>query len=182
MSTRRSDASHPPILETERLRLSPVTAEDTAEIFPLMGDPDVMAYWDQPEVDDPEVVAEIVGHEVAAMARGTAIHWAIRTLEAQRLVGACDLSEIDRRHKRAEVDVMLTGEAWDQGYGLEAMRAVVAFAAGDGLRRLMARNHLGDRRSDNLLEGLGFQEEGLLRGYVLRDGERRDCRLFGLLL
>ena len=31
-------------------------------------------------------------------------------------------------------------------------------------------------------EKLGFTEEGLLRGHVLRDGERRDCRLFGLLL
>jgi RimJ/RimL family protein N-acetyltransferase len=29
---------------------------------------------------------------------------------------------------------------------------------------------------------LGFSEEGLLRGHVERDGERRDCRLFGLLL
>ena len=40
----------------------------------------------------------------------------------------------------------------------------------------------GNRRSDALLEKLGFKEEGLLRGHVLRDGDRRDCRLFGLLL
>jgi ribosomal-protein-alanine N-acetyltransferase len=33
-----------------------------------------------------------------------------------------------------------------------------------------------------VLEKLGFEEEGMLRGYVERDGERRDCRLFGLLL
>jgi ribosomal-protein-alanine N-acetyltransferase len=59
---------------------------------------------------------------------------------------------------------------------------VLAFAAANGLRRLLARTHLGNRRSEALLEKLGFQEEGLLRGYVLRDGERRDCRLFGLLL
>ena len=53
-----------------------------------------------------------------------------------------------------------------------------------GLRpRLLARTHrvaTGAPRS--LLRKLGFEEEGLLRGYVLRDGERRDCRLFGLLL
>ena len=51
-----------------------------------------------------------------------------------------------------------------------------------GLRRLAARTHLGNRRSDALLEKLGFVEEGFLRGFVERDGERRDCRLFGLLL
>jgi ribosomal-protein-alanine N-acetyltransferase len=77
---------------------------------------------------------------------------------------------------------MLGRDAWGQGYALEAMRAVLHYAATRGLRRLLARTHLGNRRSDNLLEKLGFEEEGLLRGHVLRDGERRDCRLFGLLL
>jgi ribosomal-protein-alanine N-acetyltransferase len=50
------------------------------------------------------------------------------------------------------------------------------------VRKLGARTHLGNRRSENLLVALGFEPEGLLRGHVLRDGERRDCRLFGLLL
>jgi ribosomal-protein-alanine N-acetyltransferase len=62
------------------------------------------------------------------------------------------------------------------------MRAVIGFAATSGLRRLTARTHLGNRSSEALLEKLGFAEEGLLRGHVLRDGDRRDCRLFGLLL
>jgi RimJ/RimL family protein N-acetyltransferase len=47
---------------------------------------------------------------------------------------------------------------------------------------LSARTQLGNVRSVKLLERLGFREEGLLRGYVHRDGERRDCQLFGLLL
>ena len=59
---------------------------------------------------------------------------------------------------------------------------MIAYAASTGLRRLTARTHLGNRRSDALLEKLGFKEEGLLRGHVLRDGDRRDYRLFGLLL
>ena len=77
---------------------------------------------------------------------------------------------------------MLGREAWGQGYASEAMQAVLSYAATQGLRRLLARTHLGNRRSESLLEKLGFEEEGLLRGHVLRDGERRDCRLFGLLL
>ncbi|MDB5493730.1 MAG: acetyltransferase, family, partial [Phenylobacterium sp.] len=87
-----------------------------------------------------------------------------------------------RRHKRAEVGFMLGRQTWGQGYALEAMRAVIAFAASAGLRRLTARTHLGNRRSESLLEKLGFEAEGRLRGHVLRDGERRDCQLFGLLL
>jgi ribosomal-protein-alanine N-acetyltransferase len=170
------------VLETERLKLQPLTDADAAELFPLMDDPEVMAYWDVPEIDDPDLVAEIVKAQVAGMATGHAIHWSIRVIDDGGFVGCCDLTEIERRHKRAEVGFMLGRGAWGQGYALEAMQAVVAYAATSGLRRLTARTHLGNRRSEGLLEKLGFKEEGLLRGHVLRDGERRDCRLFGLLL
>ena len=77
---------------------------------------------------------------------------------------------------------MLGRGTWGLGYGLEAMQALVAYAAASGLRRLTATTHLGNRRSEAILEKLGFREEGLLRGHVLHDGERRDCQLFGLLL
>jgi ribosomal-protein-alanine N-acetyltransferase len=172
----------PPILETERLRLTPLSEDDTRHIFPLMRDAEVMAFWDVPEIDDPDLIASIVQGQVEEMAEGRAVYWAMRALGQDGFVGVCDLSEIDWRHKRAEVGFMLGREAWGQGYAAEAMQAVLAHAASIGLRRLLARTHLGNRRSDTLLEKLGFEEEGLLRGHVLRDGDRRDCRLFGLLL
>jgi [ribosomal protein S5]-alanine N-acetyltransferase len=170
------------ILETERLSLRPLTTSDADGLFPIMNDPEVMAHWDVPEVDDIDLIQAIVDGQVADMGAGRAFHWAIRTLDNEAFLGACDLSDIDRWHKRAEIGFLLARDAWGQGYGLEAMRAVIAHAAGSGLRRLAARNHLGNRRSDALLERLGFKQEGLLRGYVLRDGKRRDVRLFGLLL
>lgn len=176
------EATNPPILETERLRLTPLVEADVEHIFPLMRDAEVMAFWDVGEIDDPDLIAAIVQGQVVEMAQGRAAYWAMRELGDDRFVGVCDLSEIDRRHKRAEIGFMLGREAWGQGYALEAMRAVLTFAASAGLSRLLARTHLGNRRSDSLLEKLGFEEEGLLRGHVLRDGERRDCRLFGLLL
>lgn len=176
------DLTRLPILETERLRLNPLVPEDAASLFPIMGDAEVMAYWDAPEADDPDVVAETVRSRVDNMLAGRAVHWAMRVLDGGEFVGCCDLVDIDRRHRRAEVRFMLGREAWGQGYALEAMRTVVAYAALSGVRKLTARTHLGHRRSENVLEKLGFSEEGLLRGHILKDGERRDCRLFGLLL
>ncbi|MES2343066.1 MAG: GNAT family N-acetyltransferase [Pseudomonadota bacterium] len=170
------------ILETERLNLRPLEVSDADLLFPLMNDAEVMAHWDVPEIDDPDLVRAIVAGQVEDMAAGRALYWAMRTLQGDEFLGCCDLSDIERRHKRAEVGFMLGRGAWGQGYAVEAMRAVIAYAASTGLRRLTARTHLGNRRSDALLEKLGFTEEGLLRGHVLRDGDRRDCRLFGLLL
>lgn len=171
-----------PILETERLRLEPLTAADAPDLYPIMGDPEVMAYWDVPEVEDPDIVAGVVAGQVQAMSGGRAVYWAVRTLADQSFIGSCELSEIDRGHRRAEIGFMVTREAWDRDYPLEALRTVIAFAATGGLRKLAARINLGNRRSEALLKTLGFAEEGLLRGHILKDGERRDCRLFGLLL
>jgi len=176
------DPRHPPILETARLRLAPLAAEDARLIFPLMADAEVMAFWDMGEIDDPDVIDAIVAGQVEEMAEGRALYWAMRTLSDGAFIGTCDISEIDRRHHRAEVGFMLGRDAWGQGYALEAMQAVLAYAGSNGLKRLLARTHLGNRRSDALLERLGFEEEGMLRGHVLREGERRDCRIFGLLL
>ena len=176
------DLSRLPVLETERLRLDPLSVEDAEAIFPILVDPEVLSYWDAPEPDDPDVVGHVVRGQVEAMQAGRAMHWAMRTLAGPTFVGCFDLTEIDRRHRRAEVGFMLSREAWGQRYGLEAMRSVLAYAAGSGLRKLAARTHLGNRRSEAVLDKLGFEEEGLLRGHILEDGERRDCRLWGLLL
>jgi ribosomal-protein-alanine N-acetyltransferase len=176
------DDGRRPILETPRLRLSPLMHEDAARLFPIMNDPEVMAHWDIGEIDDPELVAEIVRGQVADMDGGRSIHWTIVRIDDDTFLGCCDLAAIDRWHRRAEIGFILAREAWGQGYALEAMRSVVSYAAVSGVRKLGARTHLGNRRSENLLTSLGFEPEGLLRGHILRESERRDCQLFGLLL
>ena len=90
-----------PILETERLRLVPLAAGDEQYIFPLMRDAEVMAFWDMPESDDPDLIANIVEGQVDEMSQGRAVYWAMRSLGEDAFLGVCDLSEIDKRHHRA---------------------------------------------------------------------------------
>ena len=175
------------ILETERLKLRPIETADWRALYPIMSDPVVMAHWDSTEIEDPDVLQQLVQAQIEDMSLGAAWYWAIelgaiRTGEAQAVLGACDLSEVDWRHRRAEIGFLLAQTAWGQGYGVEAMRAVVAFAAGLGLKRLWARTHVGNDRSERLLHALGFEDEGYLRGHIQRAGERRDCKIYGLLL
>ena len=170
------------ILETERLVLRPVEPADWRTLYPIMSDPVVMAHWDSSEIEDPEAVAQMVAAQVEDMAAGVACYWAVERAEDNTFLGACDLSDIDWRHRRGEVGFVLAPDAWGQGFGFEAMRAVVDHAGSLGLKRLWARAHAGNDRSERLLKRLGFEEEGYLRGHIQRAGERRDCKIFGLLL
>lgn len=170
------------ILETERLVLRPIVAADWRVLYPIMSDPLVMAHWDSPEIVDPDVSERLVAAQVEDMQAGAAHYWAVERPPEAAFVGACDLSEIDWRHRRAEVGFVFAREAWGLGFGLEAMRAVIGHAASLGIKRLWARTHAGNERSERLLGRLGFEPEGYLRGHIQRAGERRDCKIFGLLL
>lgn len=170
------------ILETARLTLTPVTPADAPLVHPIMADPDVMAHWDVAEIEDPDVVDQILAGQVEAMQGDRAFHWAMRLTADGAFLGLCDLSEIDWRHHRAEVGFILGKDSWGQGYAYEAMQAVMNHAASLGLKRLWARTLVGNDSSETLLTKLGFEQGGYLRGHVDRDGERRDCRLWGLLL
>ena len=170
------------ILQTPRLSLAPLAPGDGEYIAPIFADPRVMAHWDYPEIEEAGTVDQLIAAQVEAMSQDAGFYWAMRRLEDNVLVGCCDVAEIDWRHRRAEVGFVLAYAYWGEGYALEAMHAVIDHVAGLGLKRLTARIHIGNTRSETLLRKLHFQEEGYLRGHVDRDGERRDCKLFGLLL
>lgn len=170
------------ILETERLTLTPLTEADAPLVHPIMADPDVMAHWDVAAIEDPDVVEQMLAGQVEAMAGDKAFYWAMRLTAEQTFLGLCDLSDIDWRHHRAEVGFLLGKDSWGQGYAYEAMQAVMNFAVTQGIQRLWARTQVGNEASEKLLLKLGFEQEGYMRGHVDREGERRDVRLWGLLL
>ena len=70
------------ILETERLDLRPLEVSDADLLFPLMSDTEVMAHWDVPEIDDPDLVRAIVAGQVEDMAAGRALYWTSPTSTA----------------------------------------------------------------------------------------------------
>jgi len=171
------------ILQTARLTLRPMTLADADSLHAIMSDAEVMAFWDVSEIEDIDLTTVILIGQLEQMKARKTAYWAMERTEDQTFVGCCDLSEIDRWHHRAEVGFIVAKSYWGDGYAQEAMSAVVDHAAQAlKLRRLTARTHLGNVRSVRLLEKLGFRQEGLLRGYVDREGERRDCLMFGLLL
>ena len=168
----------PPEFDTARLHLRPLRQSDAGAMFSMMSDEETMLFWDWPAFRDRATVEEVVEGQIADMEAGRSMYWAV--LAEGVFVGCCDLSEIDEHHGRAEVGFIFARSSWGRGYAQEAMSAIVNFAFGPlGLERLWARFHAGNDRSRVLLEGLGFIYEGCLHGHVRRDGERRDCILYG---
>ncbi|MBV8976758.1 MAG: GNAT family N-acetyltransferase [Alphaproteobacteria bacterium] len=170
------------ILTTRRLTLRPITVDDAEALFEARGDAEVMRYWDWPARKTVAEVRDIFEAHIPELGDGSTLWWVAALRPEGPVIGECDLSEIDSHHGRAEVGFLFARRWWGQGYAQEAMEAVIDHAfAGLALDRLWARCHAGNTASQRLLKRLGFRLEGTLRGHVLRDGERRDCLVYGRL-
>jgi RimJ/RimL family protein N-acetyltransferase len=162
--------------------LRPIAAADAEAVFAIMSDDETMRFWDWPALRDYATAAEIVAGQIAEMAEGHSLYWAAKLAPAGPVIGICDLSQIDRRQRRAELGFLFNRGWWGNGYAAEAMAAIVDYAFGElGVERLWARLHAGNEASCRLLERLGFVHEGMLRGHIVRDDARRDCDIYGKL-
>jgi ribosomal-protein-alanine N-acetyltransferase len=168
-------------LQTSRLFLRPLAIGDAPALFEARRDLEVMR-WDWPPPTSVSEVEAIIADHEPQIADGNVLWWAVALSPDGPAIGECDVSEIDHHHSRAEVGFLFAKTYWGNGYAREATEAVIAQAFGPlGLRRLWARFHAGNEASRRLLEKLGFAYEGTLRRHVRRDGEWRDCILYGRL-
>jgi RimJ/RimL family protein N-acetyltransferase len=82
----------------------------------------------------------------------------------------------------AEVDLMLDPQHRGQGYGTDALDALVDLAFGElPMHRLQAVTHTDNTAARTVLEKSGFVQEGVRRSACLHRGRRRDVAVSSLL-
>jgi len=102
--------------------------------------------------------------------------WAITLREGGRVIGDCGVAPHDR-HGRGELGYLLHPAFWNKGLATEALGAVVGWATREReprLDHLFADHFPKNPASGRVLEKLGFVREGVLRGFVLKEGARLD--------
>jgi RimJ/RimL family protein N-acetyltransferase len=107
----------------------------------------------------------------------------IRTIQDDELIGFIELGEVLWTHRNSWVAIGI-GERgyWGQGYGHEAMGLALDFAFNElNLHRVQLTVYSYNERAIRMYEKLGFQREGVYREFLLRDGQRYDMLLYGLL-
>jgi len=102
--------------------------------------------------------------------------------ESGDLIGTCGFHHWDQSRRRAEVSYDLSPRYWGQGYMREALQAVLRYGFEKmRLHRIEALVDPRDTRSQNLLYGLGFKMEGVLRDHDFIKDRFQDDMVFALL-
>ena len=167
-----------PKLTTARLVLRQLREDDAAALFPVLSDPDVMTWWSSgPHQSLAETADYVKGN--AAEDGGYAC-WAITEAEHDTALGWVIL--IDGKPDVKEIGYILHRDRWGSGIAREAVSLVIDHGFRDlGLRRIFADTDPENPGSIGLLERLGFQREGRLRGEWETHIGIRDSLIFGLL-
>ncbi len=171
-----------PILETERMILRPLTADERALFHLLHNDAQVMRY-----VSDPMDAARIDARfdERLAHFDKTREAWLALVIvekESGSSVGVTGFLSRWQPYRQAELGFLLHPAYQGRGYGRESTQAVLRFIFERcGYHKATATVTEGNEASFGLLRKLGFRHEGTLRDNF-RLGERWcHDQLLGLL-
>ena len=174
--------SHFPQLETERLTLGEIEPTLVDDVFLMYSNPQVCRYLPFPAFTTREEAASLIESWLNIERSGAGYRWCVRLLETTDFLGFVGLRQWDRRVNSAELTFALRPERWGSGYMREAILAVLKYAfPAMKLRRLTAYVDPNDIRAQNLLLGLNFKIEGIMRGHDVIRGEYVDDMIFGLL-
>jgi ribosomal-protein-alanine N-acetyltransferase len=169
-----------PTLRTERLVLREPIRADAPAVLVFRGDPRVQRFNDEP-LRDVAAAATLIDFLRAESASDVRRHWVITADDA--VIGLIGLHTWEHHHRRAELGYDMAVSHWGQGIAGEAARAVIDYGFTTmRLHRIEAHTIADNHRSVRLLERLGFQREGTLRGYSWEDDLAfHDSAVYGLL-
>lgn len=170
-----------PILETERLVVRQLTIADVDDATRIFGDPVVGEYttwWTDVERHGTEGLLAMMED---LMASGTGAFWAIVPRKTSGMIGFCGLIVVPD-DDRAEIGYALAQHAWGHHYASEAVRSVMEVVFGPlRCNRLEAYCSTDNLASLRLLDNLGFQHEGTLRQYLMRNDRAQDRAVYSIL-
>lgn len=164
------------ILETERLVIRKLSADDAEFIVELLNQPSFLRYiGDKGVRNNVDAVQYIQTGPLASYERFGFGLYLVELKETGVPIGICGLL---KRDSLPDVDVgfAFLPAYWSQGYALESAAAVMNYGKEVlGLRRIVAITSPDNDASIRLLEKIGLRFEGMIK----LSSDQSEVRLFG---
>jgi RimJ/RimL family protein N-acetyltransferase len=163
----------------EKTRLRAIEREDIPTFVRWLNDPAVRYYL---EMYLPMSKAEEEQWFEAHLKDKNSHIFAIETEDGVP-IGNIGLHSVDWRNRSAVLGIVIAEkEYWGQGYGTDAITALLGFAFREmNLHRVFLFTYDFNERAIRCYEKCGFQHEGRAREAVFRDGRYHDSLLMGIL-
>jgi ribosomal-protein-alanine N-acetyltransferase len=172
-----------PTLETDRLILRRLVIEDAQSFFTnWMSDERVTDNLIKGAHKSISESVERVTNIVNEYEDQEFCYWGIELKATGDLIGAIDFYHFDLTTENCEVGFTLGYEWWNQGYGTEALKAVVEFGFRHmNIHKIAAAHNTDNPASGKIMQKVGMKQEGLIR-HMIRNAKNqyKDCAVYGI--
>lgn len=167
-----------PIIEGERVRLVPITAEMLPAYPKWLADTEVTRYMGR--ATPPTMKEETEWFERTGQSDKDVL-WAI--LVGDKHIGSTGIHAIDWRDQHAITGNLIGDKSeWGKGYGSEAVRLRTAYAFTETpLQKLQSEVFFDNIGSRRCLEKAGYKQFGVARRHIFRNGAWHDMWLADIL-
>ncbi|QPC83979.1 GNAT family N-acetyltransferase [Phototrophicus methaneseepsis] len=166
-----------PIFAGKLVRLAPPQPEDMPIVASWTHDDDYMRNLD----DDP--IRPMSVEQIAQQPQHGDYGFHIRTLEQDLLIGFVSLFNLKWRNQTAELAIGIGNPDYrGRGYGSDALRLILRYGF-DELNLHHIALTVMDYNSSAIraYERVGFIKEGARREFIVRNGQRYDLLMYGML-
>jgi len=171
-----------PILQTDRLKLVEITEDHINHVYSIFFDERVTKYYGMDHFIEVQQAVNLVNSFQKNFQEKRSIRWGITLKETEEFVGTIGLNNLQTASKKAEIGYDLNPEYWRRGIISEAAKAVIHYSFDElDLYRIGAVTFPENEASYKLLLTLGFQREGLLRGYIYQNDKSNDAYIFSVV-
>lgn len=159
----------PPLLETPRLQLRLMQADDVDPLLTIFADPSVMASFGAPPFDRLQMTQWVQRNLDHQAEHGYGLFSVLLKTDGL-LIGDCGLELMDVEGvPAAELGYDFRSDYWNQGYATEAASAVRDYAFGQlQLPRLISLIRVGNLASQRVAEKIGMR----CAATITRNGHR----------
>ncbi|WP_412988958.1 GNAT family N-acetyltransferase [Pediococcus siamensis] len=157
-------------LETDRLKLRPVTLDDASDMYAYAQDPETVKYvFDQHQ--SVEATKSIILSYFMKTPMGK---WGIELKQTHHLIGTIDM-RVDQANLRAEIGYAIGRSYWGNGYVPEAATRILELGFAElHLKRIQARHIAENYKSGRVMQKIGMHQEGIFKNYAQHKGQTVD--------
>jgi [ribosomal protein S5]-alanine N-acetyltransferase len=165
-------------IRTARLSLREFVASDFQAVHAYSSDPRVTRYLFFGPRDEDSTADYLEGLLASQRERPrTRFELAVEEISSGRVIGACDLSFIERNV--VDLGYMLGIDSWGQGYATEIALALIDAAFFDlRAERVISTVDINNSASIRVLEKIGMRWEAVFRKHRRAKNRWWDCHLF----
>lgn len=162
-------------LETDRLILRPVVLADAADMHEYASDEETTRYV-FPRHVSLAITRAVIADYFMSKPLGK---YAVVLKETGKMIGTTELKHAEQ--PTAELGYALNKAYWGQGIAAEAASALVALSFDKlGMIRVAALHDVRNPNSGRVMEKIGMTREGILKNYLLHDGQPLDMCLYSI--